>query len=79
MHKAFLSVMLAAGSLSTAISQPLRVEGGLVSGLPGKDPSILTFKGIPFAAPPVGDLRWREPKPVAAWGAESESFFGALH
>lgn len=44
MHKAFLSVMLAVGSLSTAFSQPVRVEGGLVSGLPGKDPSILTFK-----------------------------------
>ena len=54
---------LAAGG----IHQPVSVEGGLASGVPGKDPSILTFKGIPFAAPPVGDLRWRAPKPVLAW------------
>jgi carboxylesterase type B len=58
---------LSAGSLAAAIKQPVRIEGGLVSGVPGKDPSVLTFKGIPFAAPPVGDLRWREPKPLVAW------------
>ncbi len=60
-------VLLTASSLPAAIRQPVRVEGGLVSGVPGNDPAILTFKGIPFAAPPVGDLRWREPKPVVAW------------
>lgn len=64
----FLNLAIfAAGSLAAAIKQPVMVEGGLVSGVPGKDPAVLTFKGIPFAAPPVGDLRWREPKPVIAW------------
>lgn len=53
--------------LSAAITQPLKIEGGLVAGVPGKDNSITVFKGIPFAAPPVGDLRWRAPKPVPAW------------
>ncbi|MDX2045675.1 MAG: carboxylesterase family protein, partial [Chitinophagaceae bacterium] len=28
---------------------------------------IVSFKGIPFAAPPVGDLRWKEPQPVKNW------------
>ena len=45
----------------------VNVTGGLVSGVPGNDPSILTYKGIPFAAPPVGGLRWRAPQPVVAW------------
>jgi para-nitrobenzyl esterase len=59
--------IMAAGPLAAAIDQPIQVQGGLVAGVPGKDASILTFKGIPFAAPPVGELRWREPRPVAAW------------
>ena len=59
--------LLAIGPLAAAIKQPIRVQGGLVSGVPGSDRSVLTFKGIPFAAPPVGDSRWREPQPVNAW------------
>src|SRR5579864_2129062 len=36
------------------------------------------FKGIPFAAPPVGDLRWREPMPVKPWsGVRDATNFGA--
>ncbi len=59
--------LIAVGTLPAAIEQPVHVDGGLIAGVPGRDPSILAFKGIPFAAPPVGDLRWREPKPVIAW------------
>ncbi len=60
--------VFAVGTLAAGgIHQPVSVEGGLVSGVPGRDPSIQTFKGIPFAAPPVGDLRWRAPKPVLSW------------
>lgn len=43
------------------------VENGLVEGLPAADPRITSFKGIPFAAPPVGDNRWRAPQPVNNW------------
>ncbi len=57
----------AALPLSAAITQPVQVEGGLVSGVPGNDSSIMTFKSIPFAAPPVGNLRWRAPQPVIPW------------
>lgn len=59
--------ILAAAPLAAAINQPVKVDGGLVSGVPGKDLSVLAFKGVPFAAPPVGDLRWRAPKPVLSW------------
>ncbi|ESQ81772.1 hypothetical protein AEAC466_20330 [Asticcacaulis sp. AC466] len=40
-------------------------------------PSVQVFRGIPFAAPPVGDLRWREPQPVAPWaGVRPAKAFG---
>lgn len=38
---------------------------------------VRSFKGIPFARPPVGDLRWREPQPVVKWsGVRPASEFG---
>lgn len=53
--------------LAAAIDKPVRVEGGLVAGVAGADPAVRVFKGVPFAAAPVGDLRWRAPRPPAAW------------
>lgn len=49
------------------IGETVQVEAGLISGQ--KDPAtgVLSFKGIPFAAPPLGDLRWKAPQPVEAW------------
>ncbi len=43
------------------------VENGVVEGLPAADPRITAFKGIPFAAPPVGENRWRPPQPAENW------------
>ena len=40
---------------------------GLVDGFSDTDPVITVFRGIPYAKPPVGALRWREPQPVEAW------------
>ena len=42
-------------------------ENGKVQGLPAADPRITSFKGIPFAAPPVGENRWRAPQPAENW------------
>ena len=43
------------------------VENGVVEGLPAADPRITSFKGIPYAAPPVGENRWRAPQPDKNW------------
>lgn len=72
-----LILILAGPPLGAAINPPVKVEGGQVAGTPGKDGSITVFKGIPFAAPPVGDLRWKAPKPAAAWsGIKKADQFG---
>ena len=45
----------------------VKVENGIVQGLPAADPRITSFKGIPFAAPPTGKNRWRAPQPSEDW------------
>ena len=49
-------------------------EQGLVEGLPAADPRITVFKGIPFAAPPVGNLRWAPPQEPAKWDGVRQCF-----
>ncbi|MGI6040546.1 MAG: carboxylesterase family protein, partial [Eubacteriales bacterium] len=44
-----------------------RTENGLVRGIPAADPRIIAYKGVPFAAPPVGNLRWKAPQPATNW------------
>ena len=48
----------------------VQTEYGWVRGLPAGDPRITSFKGIPFAKPPVGDLRWTAPQKPEAWDGE---------
>ena len=47
--------------------ETVTVEGGQIRGVFEEDGKIAVFKGVPFAAPPVGELRWRAPQPVKAW------------
>jgi para-nitrobenzyl esterase len=59
----------------TPFSTKVSVETGYIQGAV-KD-GVLTFKGIPYAAPPVGDLRWRPPQPALGWkGVRDASRFG---
>lgn len=62
-----LLVLCEMAALAAGIHQPVKVTGGRVSGAPGKDASVTAFKGIPFAAPPVGSARWTAPAPVKPW------------
>ena len=61
------SVLVAAMALFICFNAAaaVRVEGGLVEGT--AEEGLTIYRGIPFAAPPVGDLRWRAPQPAAKW------------
>lgn len=76
----FLISMVAALALvSCSDSNPvLTIEGGQIQGVETPTKGIIAYKGIPFAAPPVGDLRWREPQPVIPWeGVKVADTYGA--
>jgi len=74
---AMVALSACAWPLGAAISKPVKVTGGTVAGVPGKDASVTVFKGLPYAAPPVGDLRWHAPKPLAPWqGVKKADQFG---
>jgi para-nitrobenzyl esterase len=47
------------------VAAPVRTDAGLVEGV--SEGGLRVYKGVPFAAAPVGPLRWREPQPVAPW------------
>ena len=52
-------------------------ENGTVLGMQGGNARITVYRGVPFAAPPVGDLRWREPQPAADWEGERPCYIFA--
>jgi para-nitrobenzyl esterase len=58
---------VAAGAVSGQAEPQIRVttENGIVQGT--EQSGLRSFKGIPYAAPPVGDLRWKEPQPATSW------------
>jgi len=67
------SRFVALGIAALALTVPMRaadqvkIEGGIVEGTTGDESTVRIFRGVPFAAPPVGDLRWKAPQPVRAW------------
>ncbi len=77
MKRVALAFAVLAGAFLQA-AEPVRTKSGLVEGATSADGSVRVFKGIPYAAPPVGDLRWKAPQPVTAWqGVRKATEFGA--
>src|SRR5512142_687935 len=60
-----LAIPLAAAAVRAAPPAPVMTEYGLVQG--AAEDGLTVYRGIPFAQPPVGDLRWRAPRPAAPW------------
>ena len=74
---AVVAVLASAAFSTLASAQLLKTDGGLVEGV--RENGIVVFKGIPFAAPPVGALRWRAPKPPVPWlGVKSADRFSPI-
>jgi len=76
---AILLALLPAAAQAQAISHvQLKTADGVLEGVVSADGRVRTFKGIPYAAPPVGPLRWRPPQPVAPWaGVRKAADYGA--
>ena len=74
-----LSLILSLTSWSQKNSNPvLNIQGGQIKGVETPTKGVVVYKGIPFAAPPVGKLRWREPQPVVPWkGVKIADAYGA--
>jgi para-nitrobenzyl esterase len=73
------TVFLTAVAAFAAVHDPVKLDTGLISGVSGKDSEVRVFKGIPFAAPPVGSLRWHAPQAPAHWeGVRSGAEFGPV-
>ncbi len=70
-----VGVVAVAGAIVSAAPDTVKVDGGEIAGVSAG--GVRAFKGIPFAAPPVGELRWKPPQPVAAWkGVKTADTFG---
>jgi len=74
-HLLILSVVFAFAAMA---ADRVKVQGGTLEGTVGRDPAIRRFGAVPFAAPPVGNLRWQAPQPVVPWkGVRKADQFGA--
>lgn len=65
MRRLCIAAVCSVFALEAAAPAPVKVEGGLLQG--SVEDTLTVFKGVPFAAPPVGDLRWRAPQRAAKW------------
>ncbi len=62
-----LALFSLAGNRKFTLKKVVSLESGKISGTTCKGSSITVFKGIPYARPPIGALRWKAPQPVEPW------------
>src|ERR1700674_1086422 len=74
----FIGILLATTLTGSVYAQDrVKTANGIVEGSSEQRSGIRTFKGVPFASPPVGDLRWQPPQPVKKWkGVRNAAQFG---
>ncbi len=76
----FLLMIIVVPLAIAAIQEPVLVDGGQITGTQTLQwtPGVRSFRGIPYAAPPLGELRWRPPQPVVPWqGVKAADHFSA--
>ncbi|HXC59892.1 MAG TPA: carboxylesterase family protein [Steroidobacteraceae bacterium] len=70
-----LAGYVTSGAAASPDASMVKIDTGTLKGT--TEAGVLSWKGIPFAAPPVGDLRWRAPQPAAAWqGVRDATAYG---
>lgn len=68
-----LAALLTAALCSLSVGETVTLEtpqGKLIGETTGPDNQVMSFKGIPYAAPPIGDRRWKTPAPPRSWAGE---------
>jgi para-nitrobenzyl esterase len=66
----YLVLILLLGSCTTKpalLSELVQLQEGQIKGVKEAESSLISYKGIPFAAPPVGELRWKAPQALEPW------------
>jgi para-nitrobenzyl esterase len=81
--KTFLCLLFACCFFKPAAAQnsllQVKTRNGIIQGTTDQSSGLRSFKGVPFAQPPVGKLRWREPQPVENWkGVRMADHFGHM-
>ena len=71
-----IAALFAASAMAADIK--VRIDSGTLEGALSADSTLRIFRSVPFAAPPVGDLRWQPPQPVKRWtGVRKATEYGA--
>jgi para-nitrobenzyl esterase len=72
------AVVVTTTHVKAMVPEQVKIDSGTVAGALSGQPTVRVFKGIPFAAPPLGENRWKAPQPVAKWdGVRKADAFGA--